>query len=51
MVSIGLQRFSGSAHWWFGGLGCCLDRVGGKRGVAGAGSELCVAEELCHWLA
>ncbi len=50
MVAIRLQRYSGSAHWWFGGLSRCLDQVGGKMGVAEAGSDLCVAEELRPWL-
>ncbi len=51
MVAIRLQRYSGSAHWWFGGLSCCLYLAGGKMGVAEAGSDLCVAEELRPWLA
>ncbi len=51
MVVIRLQRYSDSAHLWFGGLSRCLDRVGGKVGVAGVGSDLCVAEELRPWLA
>jgi hypothetical protein len=46
MVAIGLQRYSGSVHWRFGGLSCCLDLVGGKMAVAGAGSDPCVAEEI-----
>ncbi len=28
-----------------------FDRVGGKVGVAGAGSDLCMAKEFRHWLA
>ncbi len=51
MVAIRLQRYSGSAHWWFGGLSCCLDQVGRKMGFAGAGSDPCVAEEPRHSLA
>ena len=51
MVAIRLQRYSGSAHWWFGSLSWCLDQVGREMGVAGAGSDLCVAEELRPWLA
>ncbi len=51
MVAIRLQRYSDSAHLWFGSLSRCLDQAGGKMGVAGAGSDLCVAEELRHWLA
>ncbi len=51
MVAIRLQRYSGSEHLWFGGLYCCLYLVGGKMGFAGAGSDLCVAEEFSPWLA
>ncbi len=46
-----MQRYSDSAHWWFGGLSCCLYLVGGKMAVAGAGSDLCAAEEFSPWLA
>ncbi len=51
MVTIRLQRYSDSAHWRFGGLSRCLDQVGSKMGVAGVGSDLCVAEEFSPWLA
>ncbi len=46
MVTIRLQRYSDNGHWRFDGPSRCLYLVGGKMGVAGAGSDLCVAEEL-----